>query len=158
MDVLLVDDNLGDTRMMQLVFEEVFTSARLHIARDGLEALAFLRRSGPNENAPRPDFILLDLNMPKMNGQELLAEIKKDAGLRIIPVVILTSSRAEEDVVESYSLHASGYLRKPVDFKAIREIIGTVGKYWSTVILPRPPIAEHAVEPLTREPTTPDRK
>jgi len=140
MDVLLVEDNLGDTKLMQLVFQEVFTSVRLHLARDGLEALAFLRRLGPNEKAPRPDFIMLDLNMPKMNGRELLAEIKKDAGLRIIPVVILTSSRAEEDVIKSYSLQVSGYLRKPVDFKALRELIGTVGKYWSNVILPSQPV------------------
>jgi CheY-like chemotaxis protein len=140
-DVLLVEDNLGDTKLMQLLFEEVFTSVRLHIARDGLEALAFLRRLGPNEKAPRPDFILLDLNMPKMDGRELLSEIKKDAGLRIIPVVILTTSRAEEDVIESYSLQASGYLRKPVDFKALRELIGTIGKYWSNVTLPGPAVA-----------------
>jgi CheY-like chemotaxis protein len=141
MDVLLVEDNPGDTKLMQLVFQEVFTSVRLQIANDGLEALAFLRRLGPNKKAPRPDFIMLDLNMPKMDGRELLAEIKKDAGLRIIPVVILTSSRAEQDVIEGYSLQASGYLRKPVDFKALRELIGTIGNYWSNVTLPGQPVA-----------------
>jgi two-component system, chemotaxis family, response regulator Rcp1 len=144
MDVLLVDDNPGDTKLMQLIFQKVFTSVRLHIARDGLEALAFSRRLGPNEKAPRPDFIILDLNMPKMDGRELLAEIKKDAELRIIPVVILSSSRAEKDVIEGYSLQASGYLRKPVDFKALRELIGTMGKYWSNVTLPSQPVAAAA--------------
>jgi CheY-like chemotaxis protein len=136
MDVLLVEDNPGDVQLMRLVFQEVFTSVRLHVANDGLEALAFLRRLGPNAKAPRPDLILLDLNMPKMDGRELLAEIKKDAGLRIIPVVILTTSVAEEDVLAGYSLQASSYLRKPVDFIALKKRMQTVGEYWLNVTVP----------------------
>ena len=130
MDVLLVEDNPGDIRLMQLVFHEVFSSVRLHFANDGVEAMAFLRREGPNAKAPRPDFIVLDLNMPKMDGRELLAEIKKDAALRIIPTVILTTSGQEEDVLAGYSLQASGYLQKPVDFGALKKRIETIGEYW----------------------------
>lgn len=130
MDVLLVEDNPGDIRLMQLVFHEVFSSVRLHVVNDGVEAMAFLRREGPNAKAPRPDFIVLDLNMPKMDGRELLAEIKQDAGLRIIPTVILTTSGQEEDVLAGYSLQASGYLQKPVDFGALKKRIETIGAYW----------------------------
>ena len=140
MNVLLVEDNPGDVQLMRLVFQEVFTSVRLHVASDGLEALAFLRRLGPNAKAPRPDLILLELNMPKMDGRELLAEIKKDAGLRIIPVVILTTSVAEEDVLAGYSLQASSYLRKPVDFIALKKRIQAIGEYWLNVTLPNQPL------------------
>lgn len=136
MDVLLVEDSPGDVRLMQTVFHEVFSSVHLHVANDGLEALAFLKRLGPNVHAPRPDLILLDLNMPKMDGRQLLAEIKKDAELRIIPVVILTTSDAEVDVMAGYSLQASSYLRKPVDFNALRKLIQAIGNYWLNVRLP----------------------
>jgi chemotaxis family two-component system response regulator Rcp1 len=137
MDVLLVEDSPGDVRLMQTVFHEVFSSVHLHVTNNGLEALAFLRRLRPYANAPRADLILLDLNMPKMDGRELLAEIKKDAELRIIPVVILTTSDAEEDVKAGYSLQASSYLRKPADFNALRKLLQAIGNYWLNVRLPK---------------------
>jgi CheY-like chemotaxis protein len=118
MNVLLVEDSLGDVRLMQEIFREILTSVHLHVANDGLEALRFLRREGSHAEAPRPDLIVLDLNMPKMDGRELLAVIKSDAVLKIIPTVILTTSREDEDIVASYALQASSYLQKPLDFKA----------------------------------------
>jgi two-component system, chemotaxis family, response regulator Rcp1 len=123
MHILLVEDSPGDVRLMQLVFHEAFPSLYLHVANDGLEALAFLKREGPNAEALRPDLIMPDLNMPNMDGRELLAAIKKDAGLRIIPVVVLTTSRAEEDILAGYALQASGYLRRPVDFRELKKRI-----------------------------------
>jgi CheY-like chemotaxis protein len=139
MDILLVEDNPGDVRLMELVFQEVFPSVNLYVANDGLEALAFLRRFGPNAKARPVDFIVLDLNMPKMDGRELLAEMKKDAALRMIPVVILTTSGSEEDVIAGYALQASSYLQKPVDFEALKNRIQTIGNYWLNVTLPGQP-------------------
>jgi two-component system, chemotaxis family, response regulator Rcp1 len=137
MNVLLVEDNLGDVGLMQEIFREVLTSVRLDVARDGLEALSFLRREGLNADAPRPDLILLDLNMPKMDGREFLAVVKKDAALRIIPIVVLTTSKADDDVIASYELQASSYLQKPLDFKSLKERIETIRDYWLHVTLPR---------------------
>jgi CheY-like chemotaxis protein len=139
MNVLLVEDNRGDVRLMREIFREVFTSINLYVANDGLEALSFLRREGANATVPRPDLILLDLNMPKMDGRELLAVIKKDAVLRIIPTVILTTSRSEDDIAASYELQASGYLRKPLDFMALKARIEVIGQYWLSVTLPDRP-------------------
>jgi CheY-like chemotaxis protein len=136
MNVLLVEDNLGDVGLMQEIFREVLTSVRLDVARDGLEALSFLRREGLNADAPRPDLILLDLHMPKMDGREFLAVVKKDAALRIIPIVVLTSSRADDDVIASYELQASSYLQKPLDFKSLKERIESIRDYWLHVTLP----------------------
>ncbi len=148
MDILLVEDNPGDVRLMELVFQEVFPSVQLHVANDGLEALDFLRRFGPDAKASRPaDLIILDLNMPKMDGRELLAEIKKDAALRVIPVVILTTSGAEDDVLAGYALQASSYLRKPVDFDALKRRIQTIGEYWLNVSLPGQPDASTEPQP-----------
>jgi chemotaxis family two-component system response regulator Rcp1 len=135
MNVLLVEDNPGDVRLMQMVFHEAFPSVRVHVAKDGLEALAFLKREGPKAEVPRPDLILLDLNMPRMDGRELLAAIKKDAGFRIIPVVVLTTSGAEEDILAGYSLQASSYLRTPVDFGELKKLIEVIGQYWQNVSL-----------------------
>jgi CheY-like chemotaxis protein len=145
MNVLLVEDNLGDVRLMREIFREVLTSIYLHVVNDGLEAIALLRREAFNRNAPRPDLILLDLNMPTMDGRELLAVIKNDASLRIIPTVVLTSSEADEDIAASYSLQVSGYLRKPLLFKELQALIGVVGTYWLNVTLPncRPIAAMH---------------
>jgi chemotaxis family two-component system response regulator Rcp1 len=139
MNVLLVEDNVGDIRLMREIFREIFTSIRLHVARDGMEALSFLRREGLNAKAPRPDFILLDLNMPKMDGREFLATIKNDAVLRIIPTVILTTSEADEDVVASYGLQVSGYLRKPLEFLELKARLEIVGQYWLNLTLPNRP-------------------
>jgi CheY-like chemotaxis protein len=136
MNILLVEDNPGDVRLMQEVFREVFTSVQLHVTHDGLEALSFLRREGSNAKAPRPDLILLDLNMPRMNGRELLAVIKQDAGLRIIPTVIITTSSDEEDILAAYTFQASSYLRKPLDFGALKKRMQVIGDYWLNVSLP----------------------
>ena len=136
MEVLLVEDSLGDVRLMQEIFREVLTSVHMHVANDGLEALSFLRREGLNANASRPDLILLDLNMPKMDGRELLAVIKNDALLRIIPIVVLTTSGAEEDIITSYALQASSYLRKPLNFAALKARMEVIGRYWLDVALP----------------------
>ena len=136
MKVLLVEDSPGDVRLMQEIFRKILTSAHLHVANDGLEALSFLRREGLNANASRPDLILLDLNMPKMDGRELLAVIKNDALLRIIPIVILTTSRDDEDMIAIYALQASSYLRKPLDFAALKARIEVIGQYWLNVALP----------------------
>jgi len=133
MNVLLVEDNLGDVRLMQEIFREILTSTHLHVANDGLEALRFLRREDAHAKAPRPDLIVLDLNMPKMDGRELLDVIKNDAGLKIIPIVILTTSREDEDIVASYALQASSYLQKPLDFKALKDRIEIIGQYWLNV-------------------------
>lgn len=137
MNVLLVEDSPGDVRLMQEIFREVLTSVRLDVAKDGLEALGFLRREGVNANAPPPDLILLDLNMPKMDGREFLAVVKKDAALRIIPIVILTTSRDDEDILASYELQASSYLRKPLDFKALKDRMEGIRDYWLHVTLPK---------------------
>jgi two-component system, chemotaxis family, response regulator Rcp1 len=139
MNVLLVEDNLGDVRLMQEIFREILTSTHLHVANDGLEALRFLRREDAHAKAPRPDLIVLDLNMPKMDGRELLDVIKNDAGLKIIPIVILTTSREDEDIVASYALQASSYLQKPLDFKALKDRIEIIGQYWLNVVLPNQP-------------------
>jgi two-component system, chemotaxis family, response regulator Rcp1 len=139
MEVLLVEDSPGDVRLMQDIFREILTSVHLHVVNDGLEALSFLRRTGSNANASRPDLILLDLNMPKMDGRELLAVIKDDALLRIIPTVILTTSRDDEDTIASYTLQASSYLRKPFDFAALKARIELIGQYWLNVELPNQP-------------------
>ena len=136
MNILLVEDNPGDVRLMREIFREVLTSIHLHVVNDGLEAIAFLRREGFDRNAPRPDLILLDLNMPKMDGRELLAVIKNDASLRIIPTVVLTSSKADDDIAASYSLQVSSYLRKPLTFKELQALIELVGTYWLNVTLP----------------------
>jgi two-component system, chemotaxis family, response regulator Rcp1 len=149
----MVEDGPGDVRLMQLIFGECFPSVRLHVSRDGLEGLAFLRREGPNAQAPRPDLILLDLNMPKMDGREFLAIIKKDAHLRIIPVVVLNTSDADEDVLAGYSLQASCYIRKPVDFRELRNRIQLIGHYWQSVTLPKQPDLDEPsqVRPLSEE-------
>ena len=115
LEVLLVDNNPGDVRLVQEAFLEARDTIHLHVAIDGVEALTFLRQEGEHANSPRPDFILLDLSMPRMNGREVLAFIKTDPNLRTIPTAILTASEEDADVEESYSLQANCYLKKPVD-------------------------------------------
>src|SRR5476651_1838844 len=117
-DVLLVEDNPGDVRLTQEAFRDANRAVRLHLAADGVEAMAFLRHEGKRVNAPRPNLILLDLNLPKMDGREVLALIKADDDLKSIPTVILTTSEAEVDVVRSYQLQANCYLSKPMHFEA----------------------------------------
>ncbi len=137
-DVLLVEDDLGDVLMTREAFEAHKIRNELHVATDGEQALQFLHRRGEYEHAPRPGLILLDLNLPRRDGREVLAEIKADPDLRTIPVVVLTTSEAEEDILRSYSLHANAYVSKPVDFDRFIEVIRRIDDFFVTVVkLPR---------------------
>jgi CheY-like chemotaxis protein len=137
-DVLLVEDDPGDALMTQEAFEHHKIRNPLHVVRDGVEALRFLRREGEYTDAPRPGLILLDLNLPLMDGREVLAEVKSDEALRSIPVVVLTTSEAEEDILRSYSLHANAYVTKPVDFDRFIEVVRQIDDFFVTVVkLPR---------------------
>lgn len=133
-DVLLVEDSPGDVRLTREAFREANERVRLHVASDGVEAMEFLRREGPNADAPRPDFILLDLNLPRMDGREVLATIKHDGALQMIPTVILTTSDAEADILRSYELNANAYLRKPVTLEAFEELIKSINDFWLTKV------------------------
>jgi two-component system, chemotaxis family, response regulator Rcp1 len=137
-EVLLVEDSPGDVRLTQEAFREVNKSVHLHVAFDGVEAMAFLRHQEPHIYAPRPDLILLDLNLPKMDGREVLAHIKGDESLKTIPTVILTTSEAEADIVKSYQLQANCYLSKPVQFEAFESLVKSINDFWLTrVKLPK---------------------
>jgi CheY-like chemotaxis protein len=133
-DVLLVEDDPGDVLMTQEAFADHKVHNRLHVVSDGVEAMAFLRKEGSYADAITPDLILLDLNLPKMDGREVLAAIKKDETLRSIPVVILTTSEAEEDVLRSYSLHANAYVTKPVDFERFIDVVRRIDDFFVTVV------------------------
>src|ERR1700724_4882899 len=132
LDVLLVEDSPGDVRLTKEVFRDTNIDIHLHVAADGVEAMAFLRREGAHVRAPRPDLILLDLNLPKMDGREVLAQIKKDESLKTIPTVILTTSDAEGDIAKSYQLHANCYLSKPVQLDAFEAIVKSINDFWLT--------------------------
>jgi len=131
-EVLLVEDSPGDVRLTQEAFREANSLIRLHVACDGFEAMAFLRHEGVHADAPRPDFILLDLNLPKMDGREVLAHIKNDESLKTIPTIILTTSNAEEDIVRSYQSHANCYLSKPVQLDEFEEVVKSINEFWLT--------------------------
>jgi len=133
-EVLLVEDSPGDVRLTQEAFRDANRAIRLHVATDGVEAMAFLRREGPHAYAPRPDIILLDLNLPKMDGREVLAQIKADSGLKTIPTVILTTSEAETDIVKSYQLQANCYLTKPVQFDEFASLVKIINDFWLTKV------------------------
>src|ERR1700678_4031955 len=133
-EVLLVEDNLGDVRLLEESFRSSERSIHLHVAYDGVEAMAFLRREGAYADAPRPDIILLDLNLPKMDGREVLARIKNDVNLKAIPTVVLTTSDAEIDVVKAYELQASCYISKPVGLDAFEGVMRNFNKFWLTTI------------------------
>ena len=134
LNVLLVEDNPGDVRLTLETFRDANKSVRLHLAADGIEAMAFLRRVGPNALAPRPVLILLDLNLPKMDGREVLAEIKGDVDLKTIPIVILTTSDAESDITRSYQLQANCYLTKPVRLEEFENLVKSVNDFWLTKV------------------------
>lgn len=137
-EVLLVEDCEADADLVKEALDGGKLIAHLHVARDGEEAMAFLKRQGPYINAPRPDLILLDLNLPKKDGREVLCEIKKDSDLSLIPVVVLTSSAADEDILKSYQLHANCYITKPVDFESFVKIVSQLKEFWfSLVLLPK---------------------
>lgn len=132
MDVLLVEDSPGDVRLTQEAFREANPAIRLHVASDGVEAMAFLQREGAHTRAPRPDIILLDLNLPRMDGREVLARIKEDDNLKTIPVVILTTSDAEADITRSYQLQANCYLTKPVQLDQFESLVKSINEFWLT--------------------------
>lgn len=133
-EILLVEDNPGDVRLTREALKEGKVYNNLHWAKDGVEALEFLQREGKFADAPRPDIILLDLNLPKKDGREVLAVIKKDDRLRHIPVVVLTTSKAEEDVLKSYELHANCYVTKPVDLEKFIVVVQSIDRFWLTVV------------------------
>jgi len=133
-EILLVEDNPGDVRLTREALKEGKVYSNLHWAQDGVEALEFLRREGKFAGVPRPDIILLDLNLPKKDGREVLSEIKNDDDLKRIPVVILTTSKAEEDVLRSYELHANCYVTKPVDLEKFIVVVQSIDKFWLTVV------------------------
>jgi chemotaxis family two-component system response regulator Rcp1 len=130
--LLLVEDSPGDVRLTQEAFRDANQEIRLHVAWDGAEAMAFLNRQGANINAPRPDLILLDLNLPKMDGRQVLAQIKEDPNLKTIPTVILTTSVAEADIDKSYRLQANCYLNKPVELEAFEALVKSINDFWLT--------------------------
>ena len=137
-DILLVEDDPGDVLMTQEALEHHKVRNKLHVVSDGVEAMRFVRNEAPYEDAPRPGLILLDLNLPRKNGQEVLAELKSSEDLRTIPVVILTTSEAEEDILRSYQLHANAYVSKPVDFDRFVGAVRQIDDFFLTVVkLPR---------------------
>lgn len=133
-EILLIEDNEGDIILTKKAFKKGKISNKLNVCRDGKEGLDFLFKRNGKEDALTPDLILLDLNMPEVSGQEVLAEIKKDDELKVIPVIILTTSSSDEDILKSYQLHASGFIRKPVDFAQFGKVIMQIQDYWFTVI------------------------
>jgi two-component system, chemotaxis family, response regulator Rcp1 len=136
-NILLIEDNPGDVRLAQEAFKEGKIDVHLDVVMDGLEAIRFLHKTGLYQDSNRPDLILLDLNLPKKDGREVLGEIKDDPGLRSIPVVVLTTSNAEQDILHSYNLHVNCYINKPVDFDRFFDIIKQIEEFWlKTAILP----------------------
>jgi two-component system, chemotaxis family, response regulator Rcp1 len=133
-EVLLIEDSPGDVRLTREAFRDADASIHLHVASDGVEAMAFLRHEGTFANAPRPDLILLDLNLPRMDGREVLAHIKENESLKTIPTVILTTSESEEDILKSYQLRANCYLTKPVQLEAFENLVRSISDFWLTKV------------------------
>ena len=133
-EVLLVEDSPGDVRLTREAFKDAKVHINLHVASDGAEAMEFLNREGKHARAPRPDLILLDLNLPKKDGREVLAEVKESPTLMSIPVVILTTSASEEDILRSYRLHANCYISKPVDLDGFLKVVKSIDNFWLTVV------------------------
>jgi CheY-like chemotaxis protein len=133
-EILLIEDNPGDARLTQEALREGRVSNRLSHVIDGVEAMAFVRREPPFADAPRPDLILLDLNLPRKDGREVLAELKEDPRLRLIPVVVLTTSEAEQDILRTYELHGNCYITKPVDLEKFLHIVRAVENFWLAVV------------------------
>jgi two-component system, chemotaxis family, response regulator Rcp1 len=137
-EVLLVEDSIGDIRLTREAFKDAKVHINLHVAADGAEAMAFLKREGQHADAARPDLILLDLNLPKKDGREVLREIKESPTLGIIPVVILTTSASEADILRTYQLHANCYITKPVDLEGFLKVVRSIDSFWLSVVkLPR---------------------
>jgi chemotaxis family two-component system response regulator Rcp1 len=133
-EILLVEDSPGDVRLTQEALKDTKVRNELHVVEDGVEAMAFLRQEGQYADAPRPDVILLDLNLPKKDGREVLAEVKADPNLRRIPVVILTVSQTEEDILKTYDLHANCYITKPVDLDQFITVVRSIEDFWFTIV------------------------
>jgi two-component system, chemotaxis family, response regulator Rcp1 len=133
-ELLLVEDSEPDVRLTIEALHEAKVRNRLWVVKDGVEALEFLRRQGRHADAPRPDLILLDLNLPRKDGRQVLKEIKSDDSLKCIPVVVLTTSKSEEDVLRAYELHANCYITKPVDFNRFMEVVKSIESFWLTVV------------------------
>ncbi len=133
-EVLLVDDNPGDAQLTRIALEDSKISVHLNVVEDGVEAIAFLRKQEKYAQAAHPDIILLDLNLPRKDGREVLAEIKGDENLKRIPVVILTTSQAEEDILEAYNLSANCYITKPVDFDQFVKIVKSIENFWFAIV------------------------
>ncbi len=133
-DILLVEDNPGDVRLTKEALRDAKVLNEIFVAKDGVEAMEFLHRKGRFSQAPLPDMILLDLNLPRKDGREVLAEIKQDPNLKHIPVVVLTTSKADEDIIKTYNLHANAYITKPVDLNRFAEIIHVLNEFWFTIV------------------------
>jgi len=133
-EILLAEDNPGDVRLTQQALKDSKMRNNLYVVGDGEEAIAFLRRKPPYEDAPRPGLFLLDLNMPKKDGKEVLEEIKDDPVLRTIPTVVLTTSKADQDVLAAYELHANAYITKPVDFEQFIDVVKGIREFWLTIV------------------------
>lgn len=133
-EILLIEDNPADVRLTQEAFREARIHNNLHVVQDGVSAMAFIHQTAPHQHAPRPDLILLDLNLPKKDGREVLKEIKSDSNLRQIPVVILTTSEDEKDVLRSYDLHANAYLVKPIDVLKFVKMIHSLENFWLSIV------------------------
>ncbi len=134
-EILLIEDNPGDVRLTIEALKESKIMNNMHVADDGIEALSFLKKEGIYKDKPRPDLIILDLNLPKKDGREVLGEIKSDDSLKQIPIVILTTSEAEEDIIKSYELHANCYITKPVDMEQFIKVVKSVGDFWFSIVM-----------------------
>ena len=143
-EILLVEDNPADVRLTREALKDAKVTNSLHVAMDGMDAMAFLRHEGKHADAPRPDLILLDLNLPKKDGREVLADIKKDENLKRIPVVILTTSQSEQDILKTYNLHANCYITKPVDLEQFFSVIKMMEDFWLTIVKLPPNGDSHA--------------
>ena len=150
-EILLVEDSPSDALLTREALNTSKLLNKLHVVENGVDAIAFLRRERPFASEPRPDLILLDLNLPKMDGREVLREIKKDDDLRAIPVVVLTSSDAEEDILKSYNLHANCYITKPVEFDKFVKVVRSIREFWFAVVTLPPRQHEEAV-PISHTP------
>jgi CheY-like chemotaxis protein len=147
-ELLLIEDNHGDALLTREAFRTAKIANRLSVARDGEEAMSMLRRQGPHAEQPRPDLIMLDLTLPRMDGRAVLEAIKGDVGLRSIPVIMLTGSQAEIDICKSYELRANGYIVKPVNFDRLQQIVSSIESFWlNLVVLPATPAFEQTHAP-----------
>ena len=150
-EILLVEDSPTDALLTREALSGFKLLNKLHVVDNGVDAIAFLHREGPFASAPRPDLILLDLNLPRMDGREVLREIKADDDLKIIPVVVLTSSDAEEDILKSYNLHASCYITKPVEFDKFVKVVRSIREFWFAVVT-LPPQQHTEAVPISKPP------